>query len=211
MGLDIIHYKATLERPEELHPVSENYMTKCVFEEWGFTEDFEHFKDCIQLIDAPVKLQTIICVKNESELEEISNMFVPGEGYVVLFDPDLSKLEERVAAHLEKDGLSGNLIWRWNTQRWVGFQVYLLEKVPGFYFKEVGYQRKGMNNRFWTRFRSETVFDFAEQEDFDFAFSCVDYYWDNDTEDEVIRRKQLFKKYFVDQFEAGKSWMSLSY
>lgn len=52
---------------------------------------------------------------------------------------------------------------------------------------------------------------FVLKEDFIRAYSCIDYYWDSDTEEDVNNRKKLFKKDFLDKFEFGASFMALSY
>lgn len=84
MGLDITHYKATLERPQVLHPASGNFMTEKEFEEYReeFDVGFDYFKDYIQLIDEPVQLKTIICPKRESEIDEVKTWFKDHEDCV---------------------------------------------------------------------------------------------------------------------------------
>lgn len=84
-------------------------------------------------------------------------------------------------------------------------------KEEGFYCESVGYQRKGMNDNFWNHFYSKGIFDYALREDFEHAFSCVDFYWEEDTLSEVQQRKELFKKDFIDKFELGASFINLSY
>jgi len=201
MGLDIYHYKATLIRPENLHPVSENYITESSFEEEGFDVDFSHFKDCIQIIDVPVTLKTIICPKEESAIEYVTEFLGKYEDTQIMFDPDLANLPKLVEEYKEKNELKESQLHRWETPLWIGFDIVAFEQQTGFYFEEVGYQRKGVSSHFWTRFKSETVYCFTNKEDFDFACSCV----------EINERKRLFQECFVDQFEAGKSWMELNY
>mgnify|MGYP000913842001 CR=1 FL=1 len=211
MGLDITHYKATLQRPEELHPVSNNYIIEESFDEWGFDSDFNHFSAYIQFIDHPVSLQTIIFPRKDSDPEKVKYWLSTYEYPVFFFDKETADMETILEEYLETNGLAGNQVRRWDTEQWIGFQVFYYEQVPGFYFQEVGYQRKGMNETFWTRFGSEDTYCFLKKEDVEFAYTCVDYYWDDDTEEEVIVRKQLFLENFVTNFEPGKSWMSLSY
>ena len=94
---------------------------------------------------------------------------------------------------------------------WIILKYYCLEKKDGFYFKSVGEQRKGMNGQFWEKFCNGDKYNFALKEDFEYAFSCVDRYWDSDTEESVRERKEKFKKEFLDNFELGASFMSISY
>lgn len=98
---------------------------------------------------------------------------------------------------------------KWESPQWLGFHFYEYEKVDGFYFEEAGYQRKGMNEKFWTRFASENINCFTKKEDFDFALTCVIYHWNNDPKSEDVHVKQLFKENFVDKYEPNKSWISV--
>lgn len=88
-----------------------------------------------------------------------------------------------------------------------------MEKKEGFYFKEVGHQRKGMEPEFMDRFYKieEEIYNFALKEDFDYAMNCV-----IESEKLSIQKvpstlKKEFKTKFIDTFENGASFISLSY
>ena len=68
-----------------------------------------------------------------------------------------------------------------------------------------------MNEEFWKRFYSDTIYDFALWEDFEYAYECVDYYWPSDTKQDLVERKKKFKENFLDQYELGASFLRLSY
>lgn len=84
------------------------------------------------------------------------------------------------------------------------------ETLEGFYFQEVGYQRKGMNNKFWKRFCSSKTYDYALLEDFHFAYESLKRN-EAESKSEFMKRKQYFKENFIDNFEIGKSFLSVSY
>jgi hypothetical protein len=206
MGLDITHNKATLKRPEKLDPFNRNFIIEQEFE--GFDTDFEHFKSSVQMIDVPTTLKTLIFPKRESEIDEVKN-FLNCDEYVYLFEQNVQDIEKSVGRYIQANFLTNNFLHSWTTDKWFGFHIYKLDKQIGFYFEEVGYQRKGMNSKFWSRFGIEDINCFTKKEDFEFALTCVDYYWDIDTKQEVDLRKQLFKEAFVDKYEAYRSWINI--
>lgn len=61
MGLDITHYKATLQRPKLIDPFNRHFITVKDFE--GFDTSIEYFDKNIQLVDDPIILKTLIFQK----------------------------------------------------------------------------------------------------------------------------------------------------
>lgn len=209
MGLDITHRKATLKRPEKLDPFHTDYILENEFE--GFNVDFNYFENYIQKIDTPHILETLIFPKKEDELQKVKDFLKKHGQYHFFFENNIQNMNKRVEEFIKNNHISDSLIHTWETTDWTGFDLFKIEKQTGFYFENIGEQRKGMNDNFWKRFYSEDVYDFANKEDFEYAFKCVDYYWDNDTEEDVQQRKKLFKENFVDKYEINKSWLNLCY
>ncbi len=207
MGLDIYHYKATLQKPKDLNPSSENYILEENYE--GFDVDFSYFNKYIQLIDIPKILRTLIFAKKESELEEIKNFFKCE--YDFFYESNFLSINKVVDGFIIRNHQEGSLLHKWETPKWIGFHVFELEKKSGFYYEEVGYQRKGMNDRFAERFYSDSIYCYTKKEEFEFALSCVDFYWDDDTQAEVKKRKRQFKSEFLDNYEDKRSWMNTSW
>ena len=207
MGLDLYHHKATLERPAKLDPFNRSYMLESEFE--GFDVSFGYFDGSIQQVDVPETLSTIIFPKEESRMDYVKE-FLKGGDYEFLFEETAENRIRAVERYREKYDSQVNLLHSWETSDWTGFHIYRYGKQEGFYFESPGYQRKGMNGNFWKRFESDTVWNFTGKEDFDFALSCVDYHWDNDTAEEVEMRKSTFKEHFTGNYEEGKSWLSIS-
>ncbi len=208
MGLDITHYKATLERPLKIEPFNTKFILESEFD--GFDVTFDYFQNYIQNVDTPETLETIIFPKRENEIDEVKQ-FLNNENYHYLFEKDKINLNIRVDKFIKDNNLIGNLTHSWEADKWFGFHIYKHKKQIGFYFEKIGEQRKGMNENFWTRFASDKTFCFTKKEDFDYASTCVDFYWDVDTKEDVEMRRKLFKENFVDKYELNKSWMSLSY
>jgi hypothetical protein len=206
MGLDITHYKATLKRPEKLNPFSHDFVIEEEFE--GFDTNFHHFDSSIQMIDTPTTLKTLIFPKIESEIDEVKDSLNCDE-YIYLYEQNAQDIDKSVGQYLQTNSLTNHLLHSWTTNKWFGFHIYKLDKQVGFYFEEVGYQRKGVNDKFWTRFGLENINCFTKRDDFEFALTCVDYYWHDDTKDGVNLRRQLFKENFVDKYETNKSWIRI--
>lgn len=87
----------------------------------------------------------------------------------------------------------------------------IYEKQRGFYTQQLGYQRKGMNKRFRERFSHEETFIFTGKGNFDYAYKYVDYYWNDDTKEDVDLRMKNFKHDFIDKYIEGASFMVLDY
>ncbi len=64
-----------------------------------------------------------------------------------------------------------------------------------------------MDSKFWDKFCTSDQHNFALKEDFDYALSCIDSHSETPIENNVNH----FKKQFIDNFELGASFMSISY
>lgn len=208
MGLDITHCKATLERPEHSSPSCWPAVYRESFE--GFNVPFSHFDRYVQEVDCPRIIETAILVKQEKYLQEVKDWFSEDRFRIIFSGNDLQISNQLIDFERDKKLSNYNKSFH-DTEKWKVLDYYEILKKEGFYYQECGEQRKGVNDRFWDRFRSTEISDFALKEDFEFAWSCVDYYWKNDTEEIVRERKENFKKNFIDNFELGASFLSLSY
>ncbi|GAL86140.1 hypothetical protein MYP_3369 [Sporocytophaga myxococcoides] len=211
MGLDITHYKATLIKPQTTDPTSVLSETRESYND--FNVPFQHFKQYIQEIDCPNILDTVIIAKQENHLDEAKE-FLKNYNYTFFLKTNDEELNNLLTKHEIENGLIG-LHKHMHDQvlgaRWIVLYYYEILKKEGFYYEEVGYQRKGMSSKFWDRFSSEDIYNFALKEDFEYAYSCVDYCWSIDTREIVKQRKEDFKNNFIDNFESGASFLSLSY
>jgi len=218
MGLDITHFKATKEKAE---PHTLFYIGNDIYGETGaeirekfddFNVDFDHFQKYIQEIDVPTEVETVIIVKEIENLKQVKEHFKSTERTFIVRENE-EQLQKELNDFEKKKGYQ-NLKKNFEDisyTNWIILKYYTVEKKEGFYFKSAGEQRKGMNKKFWDKFCKGDKYNFALKEDFDYAFSCVDKYWDSDNEKSVIQRKEKFKKEFIDNFEFGASFMSVSY
>jgi len=210
MGLDIYHVKATLQRPRTKDPFGLTSVQEIEFE--GFNVPFAHFSRYIQQIDTPEILQTCILVRNEQYLEEATEWFKHQTGYKIFFERDKRSLAGTINHFATQHNL--NSLIRYvgeGCDKWHVLKYYELVKKTGFYTTNEGYQRKGVNAHFAERFYHDTLYRFALHEDFEYAYNCIDYYWDSDTAEDVLVRKKEFKETFIDTFAAGASYLHVSY
>lgn len=159
MGLDISHCKATLERRKTTDPNLIGGITRSGYAH--FNVPFENFKRYIQEIDCASILNKVIIVRDESQLTEVKDWFKNSD-YSYFFKESDEELNKHLIEYEIKNGFQ-NLNKHFSDQdKWIDLSYYEILKNEGFYFTEVGEQRKGMNEKFWERFYSNEVYDFAK-------------------------------------------------
>lgn len=210
MGLDISHIKATLVRPTTTDPYRLGEMTEESFDSFGFDVPFTHFEKYIQKIDCANILTTAILVKNESDLKYTKEWFEKYD-YPIFFEKTQASLEKTLRKYESKHNLS-QLHTHINTmpQRWNVLYHYEIIKKIGFYETDEGYQRGGMNSDF-APFYQRDKYNFVLQEEFEKAYNCIDDDLDFTTEAQLMFTKKNFKENFLDKFEYGASYLSLSW
>ncbi len=139
MGLDIYHYKATLNRPLKIDPFSENFITESEFD--GFDVPFDYFQNCIQIIDTPETLETIIFAKRENEMDEVKS-FIKDDSIHFLFEKEKLNLNKRVDEFITKNKLNGSLIHSWETGSWFGFHIFKYKSYQVFILKNLDIKGK---------------------------------------------------------------------
>lgn len=218
MGLDITHYKATFEKAEinSLFYIDQGIYadTGGIVRETfsGFNVRFDHFKNYIQEIDCPVELDSVIIVNDKKDSKRIEEYFKSSGRKIFVKENEDQLHQELTEFEKSSDYLNIEKCFQdIDYAGWTILKYYKTIKKEGFYYKESGYQRKGMNNKFYKRFCSSNIYNFALKEDFDYALSCVDYYWKSDTRIMVEERKKEFNKSFINNFEKGASFMMVSY
>jgi hypothetical protein len=209
MGLDISHIKAVWKIPATTDP--NGWGTVWEEDYTGFNVGFNHFSKYIQKVDRAFIVQTIIIVEEQKYLEETIAWFQKYD-YPILFKDSEASLQKQINL-LESHNHLHKLNKHLNTTpaRWNVLDYYEVTRATGFYTEDIGYQRKGMNDKFWNRFYSEDVFNFALPEDFAFAYDCVDHCWPSDTEEDVRLRRLNFRQQFLETYEFGASYLALSY
>lgn len=210
MGLDITHYKASLTTPNHAELWSQGVIIEENFENEGFNVPFSYFNNWIQKVNYPVVRLFKVILHKPSYMGDFlnSNYFTSDNLLPFTLEDDW---QNRLIRYETWKGLESYQKVVRRSGKWTTVTYYETLSRNGFYYSEIGEQRKGMNANFMMRFGQEKSYNFALAEDFTYAMDCVDFYWSTDTQKDVAQRKRLFKENFVDQFEEGRSWLNVSY
>lgn len=139
MGVDVYHCKATLVKPKDMNPFSENYFIE---DDFNVFDNHNILKDYIQQIEVPKTVRTLIFIKNESEIEEVKH-FLHHE-YDFFFEKDELNIDKTVEKFIWQNHLTNCLLHKWEAPKWIGVHVFEWVLHTGIYYEEVGYQRKGI-------------------------------------------------------------------
>ncbi|SFU66983.1 hypothetical protein SAMN05216480_11283 [Pustulibacterium marinum] len=216
MGLDITHYKATLELPKNSELINIGGEIRGMFgaetrESFSdFNVPFEHFKNFIQAIDCPIIMETVIIVEEKNDIEYVNNHFSSTDYKILLNDNSLNR---NLKAYESGKGLNDSKRHFGESvlNKWKVLNYYKIEKREGFYYHQVAYQRKGMNENLWKRFCNNDIYEYALKSDFEYANKCVSRKKPYEPKADFELRKESFKKEFLDNYENGTSFMSVSY
>lgn len=203
MGLDIIHEKATYEKPKKLAAIDgldTNVYTLENFKK--FNVPFEYFSPYFQEVDFPLNRWLLLCKTEAIRQRELASM---AEEDMLLFHCIVGD-EDSAATVIQEYEEKNNLeevtkIKSYRIDDYISINYSWVVKRIGFYVHEVGYQRKGVTNAFWQRFCNGQNCYFASQEDFIFAASCGKTQYDTDN----------LTKNFLDLYEPHCSFISVSY
>lgn len=216
MGLDITHYKATLKLPENCELINiggeirgnVGAETKESFSD--FNVPFEHFDNYIQLIDCPIVIDTVIIVEDKENVDYVTNHFSNSDYKILLRDDNL---EQNLNKYEKEKDLKefGKHYGSSVLNEWKILKYFKTERKEGFYYHQVGYQRKGMSEKFWKRFYNDDIHEYALKDDFEYASKCVKRKQLYEPKVDFELRKDNFKKQFLDNYENGASFMSVSY
>ena len=213
MGLDISHYKIITNLPEPKDHLNQG----CFYE-----EDFKLFKD-IKPIEHQIQeilyckiINSFEIIKETKDFDDMvkRNKFnsannYPLRNFTMIRDED--ERNEKIVEFERINNLTGYHKYI-KKGKWQTIQYYEINSKHGFYYAESGYQRKGMNDNFWKHFNPVSdIYCYANKEDFENAFNCVDKYWESDTNEIVQKRKEDFKRNFIDNYKLGESYLALSY
>lgn len=192
---------------------------QCTIEDWDLdcNVSLKHYSKYITDIWEYDFDKAIAIVKNEQVLEALKKCKTFDEmNYMAVFvGSQDSKMRTNLASYIKNEKLdklekSGFKIKHDGIEyREISFGERVIKK--GFFYDEVGYQRKGMNNLFYDTFKKYLFW--GERKDFDLAFECVedDYYIDYLGQEVDTEAKAQFKTDFVDKFVFGQSILCVSF
>lgn len=212
MGLDIMHYKLTYE-PKE----AEDYL---FLGDWDLdcNVPLAHYAKYITDVKSFEYHNNLLIIANKDALEKLEkDEFYNIDAYAkILFGGfDDALIKQDIAHFMKQNNLEVSAMRALDFECEGVFYttVSFAEEttVKGMYYKEVGYQRKGMNAHFYKTFKKNTFW--GKQEDFELAYNCIggDWYLEHWGEASVENMKKQFKKDFVECFEFGKSLLCASF
>lgn len=212
MGLDISHIKLT-KTPNKHNDFF-------YIDEWDLdcNVPIDVYAEYVTTIDDLSFDKTIAIVKTKENYERLRNSdssFLNDYAKVFVGDFDRT-MEKKLSQFVENQKLD-----KYETLQLtcghdnIEYQIISFGKpikVQGVYYTDdVGYQRKGMDDAFSSKFIKHMLW--GKKEDFDLAYSCVggDWYIEHFGQEDVDNMKKNFKENFVDKFEFGKSLLCLSW
>lgn len=209
MGLDIYHKKLTNHRPNKIGYSNDGIYLEDHFSEFVDT-DWAIIKPFVKEIEYYTSVKLIYFSIIPNEIDFLSKEL---KGIQILSGESQAELNEKIKLFEEKNDL-GKYFKEINISSppWNHIKYYSKELRTGFYTETVGYQRKGMIDKFWRYFDYESEYHYYfQKEDFLNAYLCIGSYWESDTHEEIQVRKLKFEKDFIESFEEKKSFMFLSY
>ena len=208
MGLDIMHFKLTTDIES-----ADDYL---FLEDWDLDCNVpqSEFKKYITKVKDSEITHGVLIVSNNFELQELQkDEFCSVESYDKIFFGDLNDtlVQQEISVFIKENNLSIDDISALDvtTNKITYTTVSFLKEimVKGMYYKEVGYQNKGMNALFYKTFRKMSFW--GKKEDFELAFNCIEN--DGIYDDWYVETQAHFKANFLDKFEYGKSLLCTSF
>jgi len=213
MGLDITHNKIRKSLPDPVNHLNQG----CFYE-----DDFKLFKSIAQIEHQVHEIiycniiKTFELVEEEKDFDDLTkrNKFNLEYNYPIRNFRLVTNEKEKTESLREFEQANNlNGLFKYSKKgKWQAIQYYEIETKLGFYYEEIGYQRKGINDNLWKYFNPELdIYCFTDKSDFLNVYKCIDKYWDSDTKEIIQKRKEDFKRKFIDQYELGKSYLAISY
>lgn len=209
MGLDISHYKVIDESNVE-YPPSLIYVKKNSFEGYDVKQDY--FKKYWKSIKIYNWLSSTKYVINRSEFEptrQIWNEWNPKVHVELITREELWSLLKEKNAEVK----SNEIYFLKKESKWFSLNLYNYKETEGFYLKQVGYQRKGVQDEFFQHFDTNKtgITRYTNKEQFELIFKLIGKYYEHDTDEDVNQLRIQYKKDFIEKYEEGKSILSISY
>lgn len=193
-----------------------------------FNVPFDFFHSFIQNIDCPDDIERVYLIPKKPWTKQDIELYIqaPSAGtasntalghtflterqkaneHILLTDYEHIVVEGDDNAEQEADSLierlrkQGCFVSVHSAECWIAIQCAPWIQRKGFYFSEVGYQRKGMDKKFWQRFCTSDKYYYALPEDFAFALQCVD-----------TEKREEFRSSFIEDYEEGASFLYVNY
>lgn len=210
MGLDIMHYKICSELENEYVPKL-NITTKSDIQRFDANTDY--FKDYWKPIlkySYRNNYKVTYEEKDYNKAKQIWNEWNPNIEVI------LSSVEKKqdLISELSKRPENENLhLFIKNEMDYESFNFYHATKIIGFYSKQIGYQRKGVQDEFFNIYNYEKtgLSNFVQLKDFESVYDLIGKYYDHNSTEDVKSLKNIYKRDFIQKYEQGKSILTISY
>ena len=210
MGLDVSHLQFTLT------PNDNGDFFR--IDDWDCNVPLENYSKYITTIDDLDFSISLAVVKNEEDFEKLKKTDgLNSTDYIEVFVGELNEtMREQISKFIVSQKLDSLDALRLGCEH-DGLKYHTISfgkpiKVQGIYYiDDIGYQRKGMNNLFYEKFKKHMLW--GRKEDFELAYTCVgdNWYIKNWGQDAVDEMKKNFRENFIDNFEFGKSLLCVSF
>jgi len=210
MGLDISHYKITEEEQIE-YPPDLGVVEKVNF--MGYDVESDFFNSFWKRIKIYKRISSSKFVTEESKLESTQKIWNEWNSNVkvnLISKEDLVGLSAYNNYRLQSEN---EIYFLKKEAKWYSLNLFEFTEIEGFYLKQIGYQRKGVTDNFFQYFNiQETgITKYTKREKFQLLFSLIGKYYDHDTDEDVKQLKIQFERDFLNEYEKGKSILSVSY
>jgi hypothetical protein len=212
MGLDVSHLQFTLTPNDD-----RNFFH---IDDWEFdcNVPLEYYSKYITTIDDLNFDLTLAVVKTEDDFEKLKkNDELNSTDYIEVFVGEMNTtMKEQISKFIVNQKLDSlesiQMLCEHDGLKYHTISFGKPIKVQGIYYIDnIGYQRKGMNNLFYEKFRKHMLW--GKKEDFELAYSCVEgnYYVKNSGNDDLDEMRKNFRENFIEKFEFGKSLLYVSF
>lgn len=210
MGLDIMHYKICTDLKNEYVP-NLNITTKSDIQRFDATD--EYFKDYWKPIlrySYGNKYKVTYTKEDYNKAKQMWNEWNPNIEVILSTRQKKQELILELSKRIENKNLH---LFIKNELNYESFDFHRSSEIIGFYSKQVGYQRKGVKDEFFSSYNFEKtgLSNFVQLKDFENVYKLIGKYYDHNTEEDVKQLKENYKRDFIQKFEEGKSILTISY
>ena len=209
MGLDIGHFRATIEKPKD-----KSFFGNVVLqnEYRGFNVPFSYFNDYIQDVEYLLLIKQLVIPRSYKYYKWCCKDYKDNKLFNVIFPINDRYIEYKIKQFDLKYNKNGFVRREGNSQLSVRTIAYYdLRTIKGFYYEAIGDQRKGMGAKF-NKFCHPEIFNWVGIENFYEAYESIEFdELGGDTFQDYNDRLVNFKENFIDKYKEGASYMTVSY
>jgi len=210
MGLDIMHYKICSELENEYVP-NLNITTKSDIQR--FDANSEYFRDYWKPILRYSYGNNYKVAYKTEDYNNAKQLWSEWNPNIEIIKSTLEKKQELILELSQRPENKNLHLFVKNEMDYESFNFHSASKIIGFYSKQVGYQRKGVQDEFFKIYNYEKtgLSNFVQKKDFERVYNLIGKHYDHNSEDDVKQLKDIYKRDFIEKYEKGKSILTISY